>query len=254
MNETVRYPGLAGRHVLITGGADGIGAALVDAFCGQGARVTFLDIDASHAARTVERAAGFGTRPCFVPCDITDSAALKSAIAGAIERDGPVRVLVNNAANDARHDWRTLTPEAWDAIQAVNLKHLFFAIQAVADSMAAAGGGSIINFSSIAWVLGLGGMPGYVSAKSAIVGLTRSFARDLGPSNIRVNAVLPGWIITQRQRELYLTPEAEARLMEDQCLKRILLPADVAPLVLFLADDGSAACTSQSFTIDGGWT
>ncbi|WP_326522798.1 SDR family NAD(P)-dependent oxidoreductase [Sphingomonas sp.] len=248
-----RYPALAGRHVVVTGGADGIGAALVEAFCAQQALVTFLDIDDARAAATVERAAAGGTVPHFVHCDVADVPALRSALAEAEARDGAVRVLVNNAANDARHDWREVTPESWDAGLAVNLRHQFFAIQAVADGMAMAGGGSIINFSSISWKLGMGGMPAYTTSKSGVIGLTRSFARDLGPANIRVNAVLPGWIMTRRQRELYLTPEGEEKLLADQCLKRVLMPADVAPLVLFLADDASAACTAQSYVIDGGW-
>lgn len=247
------YPSLAERHVVVTGGADGIGAALVEAFCAQNARVTFLDVDEIRAAETVERAAAGGQRPHFAHCDITDIAALREALADAVARDGPVRVLVNNAAKDTRHDWRGVTPGEWEALLAVNLRHQFFATQAVADGMAEAGGGSIINFSSISWKLGMGGMPAYTTAKSGVIGLTRSFARDLGPANIRVNAVLPGWIITRRQRELYFTPEAEAKLIADQCVKRILIPEDVAPLILFLADDGSAACTGQSYVIDGGW-
>jgi NAD(P)-dependent dehydrogenase (short-subunit alcohol dehydrogenase family) len=240
--------------VLVTGGASGIGAALVDSFAAQGASVTFLDVADDDATKVVRRNATATTPPRYLHCDVTDVSALQSIIEAAVAQHGPVRVLVNNAANDDRHDWKSVTSEQWDARMAVNLKHHFFAIQAVAEEMANAGGGSIINFSSIAWMLGLGGMPAYVSAKAAVIGLTRSFARDLGERDIRVNCVLPGWVMTDRQRDLYMTPQAEEALLRDQCIPRLILPEEVAALVLFLAADESAACTAQSFVIDRGWT
>lgn len=248
------YPSLRNRHVLITGGADGIGAELVASFCRQGACVTFIDIDDQCAGETIATVAREGlAAPQYRRCDVTDTIALRSVIATAIEDHGPVRVLINNAANDERHDWTTVTPEDWDWRIGVNLKHHFFAIQAIAPTMAAAGGGSIINMSSISWQVGLGGMPAYVAAKSGVIGLTRSFARDLGKDGIRVNAVLPGWIMTRRQIALHLTPEAEADLLESQCLKTMLVPADLAPVILFLAADDSRACTNQSYVVDAGW-
>lgn len=249
------YPSLRKRHVVITGGADGIGAALVDAFCRQGAMVTFLDIDDTSARATVARAEGQGgSVPRYVHCDLSDIAALQATLRDAIHAWGPVTVLVNNAANDERRDWQVVTSEDWDRQIGVNLKQQFFAIQAVAPAMAAAGGGSIVNMGSIVWKLGGGGMPCYATAKAAIVGLTRSFARDLGPLNIRVNSVLPGAIMTRRQVERWLTPDVEKGILQGQCLKRKLMPDEVAPIVLFLAADDAAACTNQSYVVDGGWS
>jgi NAD(P)-dependent dehydrogenase (short-subunit alcohol dehydrogenase family) len=249
------YPSLRHRHALITGGADGIGAELVAAFCAQGASVTFLDIDDAAACATIGRVAERGDSvPHYVHCDLTDIARLQATVREVILARGPVKVLVNNAANDERRDWREVRVEDWDRQMDVNLKQQFFAIQAVAPAMAAAGGGSIINMGSIIWKLGSGGLPCYSTAKAAIVGLTRSFARDLGPAGIRVNSVLPGAIMTQRQIDLWLTPQVEAQILEGQCLKRKLLPADVAPIVLFLAADDARACTNQSYVVDGGWS
>jgi NAD(P)-dependent dehydrogenase (short-subunit alcohol dehydrogenase family) len=247
------YPSLSGRHCLITGGATGIGETLVEEFSAQGAIVSFLDKNEDAGRALDERVARSSGAAHFVACDLTDVPALQSSVETAIAAHGPVRVLVNNAANDERHCWRDITAEDWDRSLQVNLRHQFFAIQAVADSMAAAGGGSIIDFSSISWMLGMAGLPAYVTAKSAVIGLTRSFARDLGSMEIRVNCVIPGWIITDKQRELYLSPMAEEKLLEEQCLKRLLLPTDVARMVLFLAADDSAGCTGQSFVVDGGW-
>jgi D-xylose 1-dehydrogenase len=190
--------------------------------------------------------------PFFQSCDITDTAALQAAIAAAAARLGPITARVNNAANDQRHRWQDMTPEYWDERMAVNLKHQFFAIQAVAPMMAAAGGGAIVNFGSISWHAGQGGMPAYTTAKAAIEGLTRGMARDLGPDNIRVNCVIPGWVMTERQVTLWLTTEAEANLMKAQCLKTKVMPDDVARLVLWLAADDSRICTSQLWVVDGG--
>ncbi len=248
------YPSLRGRTVFITGGGSGIGASIVEHFCAQGSKVGFVDIDEKASEALVEAIAAKGDpAPNFVLCDLKDIEALRAAIAAVGEALGPIRVLVNNAANDQRHQIDDVTPEFWDDRIAVNLKHQFFAAQAVHKDMAAAGGGSIVNLGSVSWVVGQGGMPCYTTAKSAVAGLTRSLARDLGPDNIRVNCILPGWIMTERQIELWLTPESEAELMTRQCLKRKLYPPDIARVVLFFAADDSGACTNQSYIADGGW-
>ena len=243
---------LGGKVALITGGGSGIGASLTEGFLRQGARVAFVQrSDATPFCDEMEKATG--SRPFFVPCDITDIAALKGAIEAAADRHGPVTVLVNNAAHDERHAIESVTPDYWDERMAVNLRHQFFAAQAVAPMMKGEGGGSIINFGSTSWMIGQGGMPGYTAAKSAIMGLTRGLARDLGPDNIRVNSIAPGWIMTERQIELWLTPEGEKELMARQCLKRKLVPDDVARLTLFIASDDSNAMTNQTYICDGGW-
>ncbi len=247
------YPSLRDRAVLLTGGASGIGAAEVEAFAAQGARVAFLDIADEPAAALIARIAAAGhPAPLFLPCDLTDIAALREAIAAAARQLGPITVLVNNAANDQRHKWEDVTPEFWDERQAVNLRHQFFAIQAVAPMMKAAGGGSIVNFGSVSWHASQGGMPAYTTAKAGVEGLTRGMARDLAPDNIRVNCVIPGWIMTERQIALWLTPEGEANLLRNQCLNRKLVPADIARMVLWLAADDSRMVTSGLFPVDGG--
>ncbi len=252
MTEAI-YPSLRDRAVLLTGGASGIGAAEVEAFAAQGARVAFLDIAAEPAAALIARIAAAGhPAPLFLPCDLADIAALRAAIAEAARRLGPITILVNNAANDQRHKWEDVTPEYWDERQAVNLRHQFFAIQAVAPMMKAAGGGSIVNFGSVSWHASQGGMPAYTTAKAGVEGLTRGMARDLAPDNIRVNCVIPGWIMTERQIALWLTPEGEANLLRNQCLKRKLAPADIARMVLWLAADDSRMVTSGLFPVDGG--
>jgi D-xylose 1-dehydrogenase len=248
------YPSLRGKVVLVTGGATGIGAAHVAHFAAQGARVAFLDIQAAAARALIREVAARGHRkPLFLECDLRDIDALRAAITSAAKRLGPVDVLVNNAAHDERHDWKEVTVSYWEDRMQVNLRHQFFAIQAVAPMMQAHGGGAIINFGSISWHLATGGMPAYTTAKAAVEGLTRSFARDLGPYNIRVNCVIPGWIMTERQKTLWLTPEAEARTLDKMCLKHMLEPSDVARLVLWLAAADSRMCTAQLFTVDGGW-
>ena len=247
------YPSLRGRTVFVTGGASGIGAEEVTQFARQDAKVAFVDIDVDAAEALVARLTAEGhTPPWFRHCDITDVEALRAAIAEAGEALGPITVLVNNAANDQRHRWEDVTPAYWDERMATNLRHQFFAIQAVAPMMKAAGGGSIINFGSISWHNGQGGMPAYTTAKAAVEGLTKGMARDLGPDGIRVNTVIPGWIMTQRQIDLWLTPEAEAALLQSQCLKAKLVPADVARMVLWLASDDSRMCTSQLWVVDAG--
>jgi D-xylose 1-dehydrogenase len=254
MIRAAAYPSLAARVVFVTGGGNGIGASIVEHLCAQHARVVFVDIDRAASEALVRTIAQRGhPAPTFLPCDLRDIAALQAAVAEARSRVGPITVLVNNAAHDERHAIERVTPEYWDERFAVNLRHQFFAAQAIVPDMAAAGGGSIINFGSTSWLIGQGGMPAYLSAKAAVAGLTRALARDLGPMNIRVNCIVPGWIMTERQVKLWLTPEGEQELLRRQCLKRKLLPEDVARVVLFFAADDSSACTSQSYIVDGGW-
>jgi NAD(P)-dependent dehydrogenase (short-subunit alcohol dehydrogenase family) len=247
------YPSLAGRTVFVSGGASGIGEAIVRAFAAQGAKVGFVDILEGEGAALAEELGAEGAKVHFLRTDLTDISALQDAVLGISEALGTITVLVNNAADDTRHDWRGETPESWDARLAVNLKHQFFAIQAVAPGMIEAGGGSIVNFGSISWRLGMGGMPAYTASKAAVEALTRSFARDLGKHNIRVNTVLPGWVMTKRQLELWVDEDAERVIAERQCLPDKLMPDDLARMVLFLAADDSAMCTSQNFIVDGGW-
>ena len=253
-SEDARYPSLRDRVVLVTGGATGIGAAHVRHFAAQGSRVAFLDVQADPAGMLVDEIVAAGqVKPLFLSCDLRDVGALRAAVAEVAKALGPVSVLVNNAAHDERHKWQDVTPAYWEDRLHVNLRHQFFAIQAVAPGMQAAGKGSIINFGSISWHLGMGGMPAYTTSKAGVEGLTRSFARDLGGDGIRVNCVIPGWIITERQKALWLTPEAAAATLAAQCLKQMVMPDDVARLVLWLAADDSRMCTSQCWTVDGGW-
>ena len=254
MSNYAIYPSLKDRAVFVTGGGSGIGASIVEHFCAQGSKVAFVDIAREASEALVKTIAGKGLpAPLFMECNITDIPALQKAIVEAKQKLGPIRVLVNNAAHDQRHAIDTVTPEYWDERYAVNLKHQFFAAQAVYKDMAAAGGGAIVNLGSTSWVVGQGGMPCYTSAKSAVAGLTRALARDFGPLNIRVNCILPGWIMTERQLTLWLTPEGEEELMKRQCLKRKLVPADIARTVLFFAAEDSGACTNQNYIVDGGW-
>jgi NAD(P)-dependent dehydrogenase (short-subunit alcohol dehydrogenase family) len=249
------YPSLKDRVVFISGGASGIGAEMVRQFAAQGSRVGFIDIAADAGEQLCADITAIGRpKPFFLPCDVRDVAALQSAIGGIAAALGQITVLVNNAARDDRHHWSGVTPEYWDERQQVNLRHQFFAIQAIAPMMQKAGHGSIINFGSASWHLALGGMPAYTTAKAGIEGLTRSFARDLGPDKIRVNCIIPGWIMTERQQALWLTPEAKERTLADQCLKEMLYPPDIARMVLWLAADDSRMCTSQTWTVDGGRT
>ena len=248
------YPSLRDRVVLITGGGSGIGASLVQHFCAQQSVVGFVDVAEDASRALVDSIAANGDRtPMFVPCDVRDIAALRGAITQIVDALGPIAVLVNNAAHDERHKLEDVTPEFWDERMNVNLRHQFFAAQAVAEGMKKAGGGSIINFGSTSWMIGQGGMAAYTAAKSGNLGLTRSLARDLGEFNIRVNSIAPGWIMTQRQIDKWLTPEGEQELMRRQCLKRKLQPADIARVVLFMASDDSSAMTNQSYIVDGGW-
>jgi D-xylose 1-dehydrogenase len=248
------YPSLRDQLVLITGGATGIGASIVEHFASQGSQVAFLDVDQKSAEQLVGRLSTTAAHaPTFLPCDLTDIPKLRAVIAEIESRHGTTRALVNNAGNDARHSIDEVTPEYWDRLMAVNLKHQFFASQAVIPSMKKTGCGSIINLSSISWIIPSTGLPVYVTAKAAIVGLTRTLAHELGAHNIRVNCVLPGAILTDRQKQLWFTEEYRAEILRNQALKRMIMPEEVARLVLFLASDDSAAITSQGYVIDGGW-
>lgn len=252
--EFASYPSLHGRVVVVTGGASGIGERIVEQFAHQGAKVAFLDIQNEAGEALVKKtAANGGAEPYFLPCDLTDVGALRDCIAKVIAKFKTVDILVNNAGNDARHSIEDVTPEYWDRSIAVNLRHQFFASQAVIPAMKKAQRGSIINLSSISWIIPSTGLPVYVTAKAAVVGLTRTLAHELGTDNIRVNAVLPGAILTERQRQMWFTKEYEAEILASQALKRMILPEEVARLVLFLAADDSSAITSQSYVIDGGW-
>jgi NAD(P)-dependent dehydrogenase (short-subunit alcohol dehydrogenase family) len=245
------YSDLAGKVVLVTGGGSGIGEAIVRRFAEQKSRVAFIDI--KNAKSLADELNEGGGQVSFEQADLTDTAALRAAVGRIRQAAGPIQVLVNNAAHDERHKTEEVTPEYWDDRIAVNLKHQFFAAQAVLPDMKSANAGSIINFGSVSWMIGQGGMAAYTAAKSAVLGLTRSLARDYGPFNIRVNAIAPGWIMTQRQVEKWLTPEGEAELMSRQCLKRKLMPDDVAKFTVFLASDEASACTNQQYVVDGGW-
>jgi NAD(P)-dependent dehydrogenase (short-subunit alcohol dehydrogenase family) len=244
------YPSLKGERVFITGGASGIGAAFVEAFHDQGAAVAFIDRDAAAGEALARRLAG----TWFQACDVTDAQALGAAIAAAAQALGPITVLINNVANDTRRAAADTDAAAWRAGLAVNLDPTFLAATAVQPGMKAAGGGVILNLSSINALLGPADMPAYVAAKGAINALTKALAREWGPDGIRVNAISPGWVVTERQLELWLTPEAEAAWMEQVALKRRILPTDVAALALFLASDQASAITGQNLVIDGGRT
>ena len=253
-NRYARFPSLEGRPVLITGGATGIGNALVRAFAEQGAKVGFLDIEAAAGQKLAEELTSEGHTVLFERCDLTNIAALRDSIAALEARNGPTLALANNAANDARHRWEDVTPEYWDERLAVNLRHFFFAIQAVAPGMIAAKQGSIINFGSVSWRLKQGGMPGYTASKAAICGMTRGFATDLGKHGIRVNTLEPGWVMTERQLKLWVTPEVEKQIDTGQALSGRVMPDDLARACLFLASDDSAMISATVLTVDGGWS
>lgn len=253
MSEAI-YPGLRDRTVLITGGASGIGEALVRGFVEQGARVGFIDRTQKQGNALLAELSAKGGKVAFVHADLTDVAALRAAVSDIRAKLGPILVLVNNAADDARHNFLDLTHEDWDRRMAVNLTHYVFCTQAVVPDMRANGGGAIVNLSSISFMRGMSEMPAYTTAKAAIIGLTRGLAREFGPDEIRVNTVLPGWIMTEKQVRHHLTPEGEADILRNQCLKRRLAPQELASMVLFLCSDAASACTNQSFVVDGGWT
>jgi NAD(P)-dependent dehydrogenase (short-subunit alcohol dehydrogenase family) len=254
MSSFARYPSLADRTVLVTGGASGIGATLVQEFADQGAKVGFIDIAREPGLALARSLAGGRHAPMFVEADITDIPALERAIDAVRERFGPIAALLNNAANDQRHKIEDTTPAYWDQALAVNLKHQFFAARKVAADMKQAGGGSIVNFGSISWKAKHGGMPAYTASKAAVQGLTRCMARDFGPFNIRVNTLVPGWVMTERQLRLWVTEEGKAEIARSQCLPQPLMPQHIAHMALFLAADDSAMCTAQDFVVDAGWT
>ena len=252
-----RYPSLAGKVVLITGGATGIGAAFVEHFFDQGAKVAFFDIDTNAGEALADQLgadlADGQFRPMFLRVDLTNIDALRQGIADVRTTLGLIGVLVNNAANDRRHKIEDVTPESYDAGIAVNLRHQFFAAQAVIDDMKQLGGGSIVNLGSISWMLKQGGFPVYVTAKAAVQGMTNGLARDLGPFNIRVNTLVPGWVMTDKQRRLWLDEAGRRSIKEGQCIDAELLPVHLARAALFLASDDSSMMTAQEVVIDGGW-
>jgi NAD(P)-dependent dehydrogenase (short-subunit alcohol dehydrogenase family) len=247
-----RYPSLQDRVVFITGGGSGIGAAMVEAFAGQGAAVAFVDILEAESEALAERLGKTARRPLFLRCDLLDIAALRAAIAEARQRLGPIGVLVNNAANDTRQEIDAVTEADWDRAMGLNIKHQFFAAQAVRADMRALGKGSIVNFSSIAWMGGMGPLTTYATAKAAVVGLTNSLARAFGDDNIRVNAIAPGAVSTERQRRLWVSEADLKAFVDRQCLHRVLLPEEIARTALFLASDDSAMITKQCLIVDGG--
>ncbi len=248
------YPSLVDRLVLITGGADGIGAGMVQEFVKQGSRVAFLDINDQAAAQVMAACSETEARhqPVFHQVDLVDIDALRTAVSAVIAEFGGVEVLVNNAASDDRHRWDEVEPEYWDDRLNTNLRHYFFALQAVAPTMIEGGGGSIINIGSSSYMMQEDFFPGYAIAKSGVEGITRTMARTFGPDNVRVNTVLPGWVATTRQLEKWWSPEGEAGTLADQAIKRRIYPREFAQMVLFLAADDGAACTAQQFLVDGG--
>jgi NAD(P)-dependent dehydrogenase (short-subunit alcohol dehydrogenase family) len=254
MGLTAKYPSLEDKVVLVTGGASGIGADYTRSFAAQGARIAFIDKDEAAGQRLLDDLpADTRHRPVFLPCDVTDIASLQSRIREIEASLGAISVLVNNAASDQRHDLDAVTPEYWDDRFAVNVRHQFFAAQAVRPAMAAAGGGSIINMGSCSWRLGLGGMPAYLSAKAAVEGLTRALATEFGPQRIRVNCIVPGFVKIERTIRDFLTPEFEADILSRQRLPDLVEGIHVAAMGLFLASDDSERCTNQVYVVDGGW-
>ena len=249
------YPSLKDKTIFVTGGGSGIGASVVEHFCAQRSRVAFVDIARSASEALAAKIRGRGDPPpLFIECDLKDIAALQGAVARVGRELGPIRVLVNNAGNDDRHHFADVTPAYWDDRVAVNLRHQFFAAQAAYPQMKGAGGGSIVNFGSISWMNAEGGYAVYTACKAAVQGLTRSFARDFGPANIRANTVVPGWVMTDRQVRLWLDADGERQIAELQCLKEKVYPSDIARMVLFLGADDSRLCTGQDFIVDAGWT
>ena len=252
MREVANYPSLKNKVVLITGGAAGIGESIVKNFLEQGSKVAFLDKNHQLGNVLVGKLNGYDHKAIFKECDLIDILDLQIKIKEIQNELGPISILVNNAGNDERHNIDDVTPEFWDNRMHVNLRHYFFTTQSIYKDMKELGKGSIINIGSYSWMLAQGGMPGYTTAKSAIMGLTRTLARDLGVYNIRVNCVVPGWIITERQKKLWLTPKIEKETIDKQCIKRLLIPDEVSKTVLFFASDQSSGISAQNYVVDGG--
>lgn len=252
MSHTV-YPSLRGKRVVVTGGGSGIGAAIVESFARQGSQVAFLDI-ADNESRELEQKLATGEQPArYYACDLTDIEALRRVFERIRAQSGPVDILVNNAANDDRHKLEEASLAYWDERIAVNLRHYFFCAQAVAGDMKAARAGAIVNLGSVSWHLGLADLSIYQTAKAAIEGMTRGLARELGEHGIRVTCVVPGGVRTPRQMRLWFTPEEEAKLIEQQCLKGRVEPHDIAAMVVFLASDDARMCTAHEYFVDAGW-
>jgi NAD(P)-dependent dehydrogenase (short-subunit alcohol dehydrogenase family) len=250
----VKYFDLENKRVFITGGGSGIGASIVEHFCEQGSEVYFVDINAEESKKLVDEMKNKKFKePTFIECDLINIKLLQETISKILTEKGPINILINNAANDTRHKIDDVTVEYWDERINVNLRHFFFTVQAVKKSMIENNGGVIINMGSTSWMVGQGGMAAYTAAKSGVVGMTRSFARDLGEFNIRVNSVVPGWVMTQRQIDMWLNKESEEELMKKQCLKEKLMPNEIAQAVLFFSSDQSSGCTNQSYIVDKGW-
>ena len=251
---SVIYSDLKDKKVFITGGGSGIGASIVEHFCEQGSNVFFIDINEKSSNKLVSDCKNKKfSIPTFINCDLLNIKFLQNTISKIISDNGAIDILVNNAANDERHSIDEVTEEFWNERMNINLRHYFFTVQSVKKAMIENKGGSIINIGSVSWMIGQGGMAAYTAAKSGVVGLTRSFARDLGEFNIRVNSVVPGWVMTERQIEKWLTPESEADMMKKQCLKHKLMPSDIAKTVLFFGSDQSSGCTNQDYIVDKGW-
>ncbi|NKB50226.1 MAG: SDR family oxidoreductase [Alphaproteobacteria bacterium] len=246
------YPSLKDAVVYVTGGASGICADVVRAFAEQGARVGFIDMDTDNGTALADELTAAGSQVQFEACDLRDIDALKASFNSLEQTLGPATVLVNGAARDDRHPWEEVTPDYYDDRIATLIRHMFFAIQAVAPGMIAAGKGSIINFGSNSWMEGQGGMPVYTTSKAGVHGMTRAFARDLGPHRIRVNTVVPGWVMTERQKALWVTPEAMEKHMERQCLPDPIEPVYLARMVVFLASDDAAMCTANNYMVEAG--
>ena len=247
------YPSLDGRPVILTGGASGIGAQTVRRLARQGAKVGFVDLNEDAGRALVEELGDVPNPPVFRACDLRDVAASRTAITDLMDAVGGCYALVNNAAHDDRHDWRDVTPEYWDERFNTNLRHQFFAIQTVAPRMFEAGVGSIINIGSNSWMMKMGRMIAYTTAKSAVHGITRSLMMEFGQNGVRMNTLIPGWVMTDRQKEKWLTPEGDAELMEGQALKDYVQPDDLANMILFLCADDSRMCAGQQFFVEGGW-
>ena len=250
----VKYFDLENKRVFITGGGSGIGASIVEHFCEQNSEVYFIDINEEASNKLVSECKNKKLAvPNFIKCDLLNIKDLQDVISKIISEKGPIEILINNAANDERHKIENVTEEYWNERMNINLRHYFFTVQSVREAMIKNKSGVIVNIGSASWMIGQGGMAAYTAAKSGVVGLTRSFARDLGEYNIRVNSVVPGWTITERQLEKWLTPESEADMMKKQCIKKRLMPSDISKAVLFFSSDQSSGCTNQSYVVDNGW-